>query len=638
MKKPFIFVLLFVNMSVFAQAVNEKLIPFQDNQGKWGYLDADSDKIVIPTKYDFANLFENGIALVGTNNPKATTLDNKYLKGYIHENGEEILPINFTGIYEVNDITQTDSIFKNLKHITFESGTNGILKLPEGKWLVEPGKYKDFKFYKSDRFVADNMDFYDDNKKYTAPKDCKIKFIDFKNRFFKITKGENEPNEGISNWEGKIIVAPKYIEVQFIKDIDTKRFLATTIKGKITPQNFADKNFDNYLLDENGNQIITFKSEKIPFINDNYVATANYDFKNEKYYINLLTGHSKTNSTPYSNLPKGMNILLAETPDYKIFQDNKTRLYGYKNNFGSELIKPIYDKLEVINNECIVATKQDLTGVFDMLGNKILPFEYDFLETSQGNLIGSKNGKYGRLSFQGKEIIKFIFEYTFHFEDDLAIVHTENGAGVIDKFGNSVIPNEFKTLSRTNDGKTVLTTNLEFKNSVTYFTAEKDKKYGLFDISGKLLIPFEYGYLRKANNDKFFLKGWIKTEDLKRKKSGLVNIITNATILPVYDGIEIFDTFLIANNRVDNNYFYQLLNLDGKPISEIIYDEMKFTNGYFIVSKNKKEGIMNVKGEIIVPLKFNYIWSETPNLIRIWDNERYYYINVKSGKEYKIND
>ena len=63
--------------------------------------------------------------------------------------------------------------------------------------------------------------------------------------------------------------------------------------------------------------------------------------------------------------------------------------------------------------------------------------------------------------------------------------------------------------------------------------------------------------------------------------------------------------------------------------------DLKFD--FFIVSKDKQEGIMNQKGEIIVPLKFNYIWAESSNLIRIWDNEKYYYINVKTGKEYKLN-
>ena len=64
--------------------------------------------------------------------------------------------------------------------------------------------------------------------------------------------------------------------------------------------------------------------------------------------------------------------------------------------------------------------------------------------------------------------------------------------------------------------------------------------------------------------------------------------------------------------------------------------DLKFD--FFIVSKDKQEGIMNQKGEIIVPLKFNYIWAESSNLIRIWDNEKYYYINVKTGKEYKIKE
>ncbi len=207
MKKIILIIVILINTNAIAQTIiNEKLIPFQDKQEKWGYLDADSDKIMIAPKYYGASLFINSIASVYNNNPNSKTLYDKSLFRYIRENGTEIMPINFSNVYDVKDLN--DSIITNLKFIALDNEENGILKLPEGKWLVEPGKYKYFRFYAVNQFLADAIDFFDDGKKYSAPNGCNIKHVDFENRFFDITKGENEPNSGVCTWEGKIIVSP----------------------------------------------------------------------------------------------------------------------------------------------------------------------------------------------------------------------------------------------------------------------------------------------------------------------------------------------------------------------------------------------------------------------------------------------
>lgn len=616
-------------MNISAQIiVNERLIPFHNNQGKWGYMDADSDKIVISAKYDFVNLFENRLALVGNSNPNATTLDNKYLSGYIRENGEEILPINFTGIYEVKN--QKDTIFQELKNITFENGSNGILKLPDGKWLVEPGKYNSFKFYKPNEYLADFTDFYDGNKKHAAPKDCEIQRIDFENQFFYIMKGEKEPNKGICTWEGEIIIEPKYIDIQYIEKIRT--FLASTIFGKLTLKNIKSKSIDNFLFDENGKQVGTFKSEKIPFVRENEVF-GSFEFEDKDLYIDLKTG--QLISEPKSSL---------ESKEI-IFQDLKTGLYGLKDLAGNTLIKTMYGSLKFIGDKnYLLATKEqnykNLEGLIDAQGNILVPLEYEDITYRNSNLIiAKKNDKYGAIDNKNNIKIDFKYKYDFYFNNGFANVHTNEGEGVIDSLGKIIVPTKFISVFRQEIEDKILINEANYNyEKTTFFSVKKDEKWGLIDIKGKWIIPLEYGYISKDNYDKNFLKGWINTQDLQRDKSGLVNIITNTTIPPIYDSIEIFDNFLIANKRVGSNYTYQLLHLDGKPISEIVYNKMDFTNGYFIVEKNNLEGIMNIEGQILVPLKFKYIWAETSNLIRIWDNERYYFINVKSGKEFRIKD
>ncbi len=627
MKKPIAFlIIIFCNMNIFAQKIiNEKLIPFHNNQGKWGYLDADSDKIMIAPKYDFADLFENGIALVENNNPNATTLDNKYVKGYIRESGEEILPVNFRAIYDVKDFN--DSIITNLKFIALDNETNGILKLPEGKWLVEPGKYKDFRFYTVNQFLADAIDFFDDGKKYSAPNGCNIKHVDFENRFFDITKGENEPNSGVCTWEGKIIVAPKYIDVQYFEK--TKTFLASTVTGLLTWKNIDKKLLDNFLFDENGKQIVTFKSDKIPFVRENETV-GRFEIKNKETYVDLQTGQ-------FIAEPK-----FEDEPKQTIFQDMKTALFGLKAADGKILIKPIYSTLKFLrNNDFLKAQNTTYKyGIIDAKGVIQVPFDYDELYFQNiVTLIAKKNGKYGTINFSNQIRVDFLYTYNLDFSNGFAIATKDLLKGVIDIYGKIIVPREYEDITKIEITNEILKADLTIINqTISYFSVKKNKKYGLYDQYSQLLIPLEYGYIREANSATDLQKGWFQTADLQRDKRGLVNVRSNVTIPPIYNSIKIFDDFLDASTLIDNNYTHQLLNLEGKPISEIVYDKMEFTNGYFIVEKNKLQGIINTKGKILVPLKFNFIWAETSNLIRIWDNERYYYINVNTGKEYRSKE
>jgi hypothetical protein len=628
MKSVQLFLLLVsTGMTALAQnEINEKLIPYQSKLGKWGYLDADSDKIVIPAKYDFVNLFENGVAQVGNNNQNSENRFDQGFEGFIRENGEEIFPVNFTGIYEVKN--RRDSILQDLRMVTFANKSTGIISL-SGKWIVEAGKYQNFEFYSTTQYLADNIDFYDGNKKYSAPKNCKIVSVDFANRFFEIIKEDEEPNQGICTWEGEIIIQPKYIDIQLVNK--SKIFVASTISGGTIGKNFEKKDIDNSIFDENGLLITTFKSKQIPFLRDDY---GEFEYKSKLNYFDLKTGKIVGEAIA--------NHSFTGT----VFNDAKTNLYGFKNPSGQIIISPIYQSLLQSENniDYFFALKQILgkyyMGLLDGTGTIVIPFEYEQIQYNSATmLVAQKNGKYGAIDFSNKVLISFLYKYHFYFDHGLTNVHTDLGEGVIDNYGSVIIPTEYQTVFRYEVEDKVLMDDKGFNyNNSTYFAAEKDNKWGLLNVKGKLIIPFQYGYIRKANDELNFKKGWIITEDLKRNKNGLINIYTNVNIPPNYETIKIFDHFLIVSKRIESNYTYQLLDLKGKAISETIYDKMEFVNGYFIVSNNKLSGVMNENGEIVVPLKYNSIWSETPNLVRVFDEESYYYININSAKEYKVKE
>lgn len=69
-----------------AHVKNEKLVPFSNAQGKWGYMDTDRKQVVIDPKFDEAGPFQNGFAIV--------VQKKKY--GVIASTGKTIVPMSYS--------------------------------------------------------------------------------------------------------------------------------------------------------------------------------------------------------------------------------------------------------------------------------------------------------------------------------------------------------------------------------------------------------------------------------------------------------------------------------------------------------------------------------------------------------------
>lgn len=86
--------------------------------GKWGFTDS-LGKIIIPIKYDNANSFKNGIAIV--------SLNHKY--GCINKSGKTVIPFKYDMLWEFNEGLAPANI--GLKFTT--SGGHDVVE-KNGKW------------------------------------------------------------------------------------------------------------------------------------------------------------------------------------------------------------------------------------------------------------------------------------------------------------------------------------------------------------------------------------------------------------------------------------------------------------------------------------------------------------------------
>lgn len=132
------------------------------------------------------------------------------------------------------------------------------------------------------------------------------------------------------------------------------------------------------------------------------------------------------------------------------------------------------------------------------------------------------------------------------------------------------------------------------------YVQNKDKKYGFIDTTGKTVIPFVYD---KAEN--FSRQGL--TIVTQNQKSALMNLSGKYLTPFKYDEIYHWD----LNNeliRVKNNDKWGYINTQGEEITLLKYTRAdEFKKDFAVVGINNKNGMVDKKGNEIVPLEYDWI-------------------------------
>ena len=174
--------------------------------------------------------------------------------------------------------------------------------------------------------------------------------------------------------------------------------------------------------------------------------------------------------------------------------------------------------------------------------------------------------------------------------------------------------------------------------SQSYFVAYKDSKWGVINASGENVIDPSYEEMITVPNSK---KGvFVCTYDVNYEtgeyKTKVLNE-KNQEIFTDYDKVE-----AVSNKDSNNNYWYEqnvlkvqkygkygLINLDGKIILAIEYDEITAVEGIenaYKIKQSDKYGIVDETGKITVEPKY----AEIDVLGK--DNKSGYIVKDESGK------
>lgn len=332
-----------------------------------------------------------------------------------------------------------------------------------------------------------------------------------------------------------------------------------------------------------------------------------------------------------------INNLYRTGLSFKCYNNGLAKVFngqgvGFINKNGDVVIPIQYDYVRPLSDGlAVVADKDGHYGVFDSMGNNVIPFRYNLIEDFESGVAWARMGElWGVIDKMGNTVVPFQYSWTYDFYDGVAWVSKSGKLSVIDTKGNIAFDaSQYEAFYPFHNG---------------YAWVKKEGRWGLIDKQGKIVIPFsskqyeEYGY---------FQDGLIWVMD-KQRKYGAIDLRGNIVIPFVYSDFSYFENGLAWAYK---NGKWGIINKKGNTVIPFQYNfvcdncerpayicetqyvylqdlyDTEFKDSVAAIKKEEKWGFTNKKGKILVPFQFD---------IANFDNGLYWV--EKDGKEGMIDE
>ena len=341
-------------------------------------------------------------------------------------------------------------------------------------------------------------------------------------------------------------------------------------------------------------------------------------------YANDKWGIVGTNGeTVIEPMYKEMPIVINKSRDiFLLIYDIDEATEEYKTKVVDKENKQIfteYTLVEALENydsnsnvwyeEDILRVKKDgKYGIIDLDGKEIIPIVYDSIKTLKGtknSLLVEKDGKYGLVNKSGTTVIKTDCKSIENIDEDYKhgyiVTASDNKKGIVGYTGTQILEAKYDKIIKSYNEK--------------YFAVEENGKKELVDIEGKVVLSSGYDEIIQVNSDGIVF--------IKNKKFGFMDLEGKEKIKPEYDEIKELKLGVLKAKK-DNKC--GLIDIDGK---ELLKPE--YTNIYY----EEKVGLYIAEDEsfnsIIVDSEFNIKLKGIISEFNIDSG----YMKVKTGTEEK---
>ena len=327
---------------------------------------------------------------------------------------------------------------------------------------------------------------------------------------------------------------------------------------------------------------------------------------------------------------------------YNLINENKK--YGVIDETGKIVIEPKYDIIQIPNpskpvficmHDYNINLQQYETEVFDNKGNKIfteydsvqaLPTEstWDGIPFEKSVLKYKRNNKYGLITLENKVITEPIYDSikAINYKEGMLLVEKDKKYGAINIKGKIIIKPEYDQISIDN-----------YYNSETMYKAsgfivkkknEDSYKYGYINSKGKMLLPPEYTEISRINE----IIG-DKNVYLLVLKEGQAGVVKNNKVVLDFEYEDI--SYNLFNNMfiIQRNSKSGIADIKGKVIIQPEYDSIMFGGIYVNAIKDGEVTVLDINGK---KLDNNNIYAKLPT------TNPNYYITIDKNEIYRIVD
>jgi hypothetical protein len=295
---------------------------------------------------------------------------------------------------------------------------------------------------------------------------------------------------------------------------------------------------------------------------------------------------------------------------------------GFVDKNNKLLIPFEFDEATDFEDGRSIVEKNEKMGIIDRTGKLIFDIQFeDIGNYSEGLVFAKKDSLYGYYDKFGNQLIQERYDEAFSFQKGYAQVVVGDFQNYIDRFGNFLFELKYETVKRLTDnlfafynGEYYGILNISSKiiqeakyDDIAVLSEGRiafilNNKIGYFDAYGNIAIPPIFDFIPNFTKHAGFSGGYAKAS--LKGKFGVIDYNGKWVIPASYQNIgEISD---LVSVQKDGLWGY--VDLLNKVIVPSTYDEARsFDNESAIVSFNKRYGILNTKGAIVVPIIYDEI-------------------------------
>ncbi|GAA4793545.1 hypothetical protein GCM10023231_22310 [Olivibacter ginsenosidimutans] len=321
---------------------------------------------------------------------------------------------------------------------------------------------------------------------------------------------------------------------------------------------------------------------------------------------------------------------------WKVSKDGKVSLCTTD---GKLLLPLYYEDVQQLNENFFAVKDQGKWGIYAKLTQQLqVPIQYDDVDYCGGcgyaphYFLAKKNNKWGVVNMEGKVLAPFVFDHD-HYQmrsDEWVMSFSRNGTRLVynlaigkafeePEYSNTcLLNNGFLALEKggrygliAGSGKQVLDFDYEeitgldedtFRPVNPFVSVKKQNVFGLADTSGKMLVEPMYKQALKLVLQQFF---WAEAEHVLINASG--KVIFDAKD---YNRMDVLEKLGILIFRKAGKWWafdpVQQRLITNKGYEEIEDSDID-TPSVLLVKENGWWGALNMKGKMLVPVKYDKI-------------------------------